>query len=293
MQYQKTILTTKRIFESDLSERLDLTKIQGPLFVPSSSGLNDYLSGTEKPVSFRDGEFEIVHSLAKWKRKALGTLYVPEDEGIFVDMHAIRPEETLDDTHSYFVDQWDWEKHISADSRSLKYLTSVAKDIFSTLKHTMVSLVDMGLTSKQDLPKELFIISSTELRAMYPDMSPEQREERLAREKGAIFITQIGALVDDERHGLRAFDYDDWELNGDLIVYDYVHHRAIELSSMGIRVDADALLKQMPADVVYSKYHEDIISSDIPLSIGGGIGQSRAVMYLLLAQKISAVQPKY
>lgn len=300
-QTQLAIKKVKDFFERDLAIQLNLTRVSAPLFVKSSSGLNDNLNGVERPVSFDvkdidSGDVEIVHSLAKWKRLALGQYGFEEGEGLYTDMNAIRRDEDTDNIHSIFVDQWDWEKHISKEERTEETLRIAVRAIYRALRHTEKYIADdYAFVEKNFLPRDITFVTTQELEDMYPDLTPKERENRIAREKKAVFIMKIGGkLKSGEIHDGRAPDYDDWELNGDIVVYYPVLDIAFELSSMGIRVDEDALLRQLEERGCPERkelpFHKALLNGELPYSIGGGIGQSRICMYFLHKAHIGEVQ---
>lgn len=287
----------KKCFEHQLEKRLELIKVGSPLFVKSSSGLQDGLTGVEKAVGFmRDDEsFEIVHSLAKWKREALGRYEFPVHTGLYTDMKAIRKDDEVDDIHSMYVEQWDWEKVIGESDRNLEYLKETVRVIYKSLRQTSVIMKKKYQFLSIDLPKTIYFITSQELEDLYPDKTPKEREEIITREKKAVFIIGIGdVLKSGIVHDLRSPDYDDWSLDGDLLVFDKAIDKAIEISSMGIRVDKKALLLQLKKtgsmDQIKLPYHQKIIEDKLPLTIGGGIGQSRVVMLILGKTHIAEVQ---
>lgn len=294
------IKNLKDYFERELAVALKLTRVSAPLFVRTSSGLNDDLNGIEKPVSFQlknddNAQIEIVHSLAKWKRLALEKYGFKAPSGIYTDMNAIRADEEFDNTHSIYVDQWDWEKVITAEERTLDFLKSIVEDIYEVFLKTEDLICSEYDEYEKFLPKEIFFITSQELEDMYPELPSEERENKLAKEKGAIFIMQIGhELSSGKKHDGRAPDYDDWNLNGDLILWNPVLGRALELSSMGIRVDSESLKKQLKlADCeerLSLEYHSLLSEGKLPLTIGGGIGQSRICMFFLQKAHIGEVQ---
>lgn len=291
------IAETKKYFESQIETRLSLTKVPSPLFVKTSSGLQDSLTGVEKAVGFSKGKerFEIVHSLAKWKREALGKYQFPLHTGLYTDMKAIRKDEYVDEIHSLYVEQWDWEKVISKDDRTIEYLKETVKSIYKAIRQTAVYLKQKYRFLSLDLPKTIYFITSQELEDLYPDKTPKEREDLITKDKKAVFIIGIGdKLKSGIVHDLRSPDYDDWSLDGDLLVYDKTIEKAIELSSMGIRVDKEALLKQLEKTSSLEKlslpYHQKIIEEQLPYTIGGGIGQSRILMLLLEKKHIAEVQ---
>ena len=287
----------KKCFEHQLETRLGLIKVGSPLFVKSSSGLQDGLTGVEKAVSFFKGDekFEIVHSLAKWKRDALGKYGFPIHTGLYTDMKAIRKDDEVDDIHSMYVEQWDWEKVIDKADRQIDYLKETVRTIYKSLRQTAVIMKKKYQFLSIDLPKTIYFITSQELEDLYPDKTPKEREELITRKKKAVFIIGIGdVLKSGVVHDLRSPDYDDWSLDGDLLVFDKVIDKAIEISSMGIRVDKKALISQLEKtdsmDKIKLPYHQKIIEDKLPLTIGGGIGQSRVVMLILGKTHIAEVQ---
>lgn len=295
---QKAIKKLKDFFETQLAYELDLIRVSAPLFVKPETGLNDQLSGVEEPVSFivNGGEkVEIVHSLAKWKRFALYRYQIPNNKGVYTDMNAIRKDEILDHLHSYYVDQWDWEKVIADEDRHMDTLIYVVKQIYKVFKITEDYITKEYPVLNKKLPEEIYFITSQELENMYPDLSGEEREHAICREKRAVFILQIGAkLKSGKPHGDRSPDYDDWLLNGDLLFYSPIHDEAIELSSMGIRVNQERLLAQLKEtntlDRLTQDYHQAIIRNLLPQTIGGGIGQSRLCLFFLDKAHIGEVQ---
>lgn len=295
---QIAIKTVKDFFQKSLADRLNLLRVSAPLYVTPESGLNDNLNGVERPVHFdikeSNQEAEIVHSLAKWKRYALKKYGFAHGEGLYTDMIAIRRDEDTDNIHSIYVDQWDWEKVINKDERNLETLKSVVRNVYSALKKTEKYMAIQYDYIEEILPKEIFFITSQELEDQYPDQTPKEREYSIAKEKGAVFIMQIGKyLASGERHDGRAPDYDDWNLNGDIIVYYPVLDIALELSSMGIRVDDESLKRQLRIakceDRLHLDFHKAILDHELPLTIGGGIGQSRICMFYLRKAHIGEV----
>ncbi|VEU81482.1 aspartate--ammonia ligase [Mycoplasmopsis arginini] len=295
---QFAIEKLKDIFSRKLRKSLNLTRVSAPLFLRSSSGLNDGLSG-ELPVIFKpkniNENIEIIHSLAKWKRDALARYNFGLYEGIYTDMNAIRQQEDIDLTHSFYVDQWDWELVINSNDRNLTFLKSIVKKIYKSLKLTEKTINKFYPSLDKKLPKNITFIDSEELFNLYPNLSPEEREYEAVKKHKAIFIYKIGNLLPDKKpHSKRAKDYDDWNLNGDLIVYDGINDIALELSSMGIRVNKLSLIKQynlLEEEIMQiSPYHKNIIEEKLPLTIGGGIGQSRIAMFLLEKNHIGEVQ---
>lgn len=297
---QVAIKTVKDYFQKTLVKRLNLLRVSAPLFVTPDSGLNDNLNGVERPVSFdikeQDGSTaEIVHSLAKWKRYALKKYGFSYGEGLYTDMNAIRRDEITDNIHSIYVDQWDWEKIIKKEERTVETLQDVVRNVYKALRMTERYMSIEYDYIKEILPEEIFFITTQELEDMYPDCTPKEREYKIAKLKGAVFIMQIGgALASGEKHDGRAPDYDDWMLNGDIIVYYPVLDIALELSSMGIRVDEDALLRQLELAGCPERaglpFQKAILEKELPYTIGGGIGQSRICMFYLRKAHIGEVQ---
>ena len=293
----KAIDEIKKYFERQLEARLSLTKVPSPLFVKTDSGLQDALTGVEKGVSFKKGreKFEIVHSLAKWKRDALGKYEFPMHTGLYTDMKAIRKDETVDEVHSLFVEQWDWEKVIDKEDRTIEYLKDTVRSIYKAIRQTSIFIKQKYKFLAIDLPKSIFFITSQELEDMYPDKTPKMREELIVKDKKAVFIIEIGdKLKSGIEHDLRSPDYDDWSLDGDLLIYDKTLDKAIELSSMGIRVDEKSLISQLKKSDCLERmelpYHQKILKKKLPYTIGGGIGQSRLLMLLLEKSHIAEVQ---
>lgn len=296
---QIAIKTVKDFFQQTLSQKLNLLRVSAPTFVAPESGLNDNLNGVERPVSFdiksiEGSNAEIVHSLAKWKRYALKKYGFSHGEGLYTDMIAIRRDEDLDNIHSVYVDQWDWEKIISKEERSIEILKETVRTIYSVLRKTEKYMAVQYDYIEEILPKDIFFITTQELLDMYPDCTPKEREYRITREKGAVFLMKVGKTLNNgERHDGRAPDYDDWELNGDILVYYPVLDIAIELSSMGIRVDEDALDRQLTEagcdDRRELPFQKAILNKELPYTIGGGIGQSRICMFFLRKAHIGEV----
>lgn len=295
------IKKVKDFFERDLAIELNLTRVSAPLFVDAENGLNDNLSGKERPVSFdvfSGKRFEIVHSLAKWKRFALKNYGFECGEGLYTDMNAIRRDEDTDNIHSIFVDQWDWEKIIRKEERTEKMLKSTVKLIYSALRHTEYYITKEYNFIGSLLPEKITFITSKELEEKYPDLSRKEREYAAVKEHGAIFLMQIGGkLSDGMPHDGRAPDYDDWTLNGDIIVYYPVLDIALELSSMGIRVDEEAMEKQLKESGCEDRknlpFHKALLNGELPYTVGGGIGQSRMCMFFLRKAHIGEVQSSY
>ncbi len=290
----------KDYFERELANQLNLTRVSAPLFVVPESGLNDNLNGVERPVSFGireqdDREAEIVHSLAKWKRYALKRYGFKHGEGLYTDMNAIRRDEDTDNIHSLFVDQWDWEKIIYKDERNFQTLKSAVKRIYKTLRNTERFMSEKYGFINLILPDEIYFLTSQELEDMYPELTPKEREYAITKLKGAVFIMQIGGvLASGEIHDGRAPDYDDWQLNGDILIYYPILDIAMEISSMGIRVDEAALQKQLEVrgamDRAELPFQKALLNGELPYTIGGGIGQSRLCMLFLRKAHIGEVQ---
>ena len=295
------IKKVKDFFERQLAVELNLTRVSAPIFVRSDSGLNDNLNGHERPVSFdilQGGELEIVHSLAKWKRMALKTYKFELHEGLYTDMNAIRRDEELDNIHSMFVDQWDWERIIDASERNEYTLKKTVKSIYRALRHTETYIRSEYPFIGKLLPEEIEFITTQELEDMYPDLSPKDREYEISKKYGAVFLMQIGGkLASGNKHDGRAPDYDDWTLNGDILVYYPVLDIALELSSMGIRVDEDAMRRQLTESGCEERatlpFHKMLLEGKLPYTIGGGIGQSRMCMFFLRKAHIGEVQSSY
>ncbi|MFC1595491.1 aspartate--ammonia ligase [Gemmatimonadota bacterium] len=305
---ERAIKRLKDFFEVNFAKALNLERITAPLFLEAGSGINDDLNGIERPVSFQvrglqDCEVEVVQSLAKWKRLTLAKLGFHPGEGIYTDMNAIRPDEVLDNLHSIYVDQWDWELTILEEDRHLEFLKSTVTKIYQVLLRTERFVCELYPELNRWLPPEIQFIHSEELEALYPDLSPEQRENRIAKEYGAVFIIGIGyPLASGEPHDSRAPDYDDWTtpngrgrgLNGDILVWYPVLGRVMELSSMGIRVSPEILDQQLEQHNLAERkrllFHSKLLCGELPASVGGGIGQSRLCMYFLQKAHIGEVQ---
>jgi aspartate--ammonia ligase len=306
---EEAIVFIKAMFQERLARALHLARVSAPLFVSSRTGINDHLSGVEKPVRFRvkaiGEEAEVVQSLAKWKRKALADYAFTAGEGLYTDMNAIRPDEQLDNTHSVYVDQWDWERILLPSDRNLDFLKSIVRSIYGVIRETETAVCDRypGLGRPQ-LPESIPFIHSEELEARFPELRPRDREHALLRERGAAFVIGLGwPLSDGNPHDARAADYDDWSaetpdgrhgLNGDLLVWNPALDRAFELSSMGIRVSPESLVRQLEMKNETHKlefdFHKKLIHGQLPLTIGGGIGQSRLCMFFLRKAHIGEVQ---
>ena len=297
---QIAIKTVKDFFQNLLSQRLNLSRVSAPLFVDPDSGLNDNLNGVERPVTFdikeQNGrEAEVVQSLAKWKRYALKKYGFSYGEGLYTDMNAIRRDEITDNIHSIFVDQWDWEKIIKKDERTIATLMDTVKIVYKCLRKTEKYMAIQYDYIEEILPHDIFFVTTQELADMFPDNTPKEREYYIAKAKGAVCIMQIGDVLENgERHDGRAPDYDDWSLNADIVVYYPVLDIALELSSMGIRVDKTALISQLDKAGCPERkdlpFQKSIIDGTLPYTIGGGIGQSRICMFFLRKAHIGEVQ---
>ncbi len=299
LETQIAIKKIKDYFEAELSKNLSLIRVSAPLMVRPESGLNDDLNGVERAVKFdmleTKYDVEIVQSLAKWKRNALGKYKFDTYTGLYTDMNAIRRDEDLDNIHSIYVDQWDWEKIIKKEDRNSDTLKDIVKKIYKAFLATEKYLESLYPFIKNDMPEEIFFITSKELLQKYPDKTPKEREHLITKEYKAVFLMQVGGkLSNGAVHDGRAADYDDWSLNGDILFYFETLDIALELSSMGIRVDKDALLYQLEErGQLYKKefeFHKDILAEKLPYTIGGGIGQSRMCMYFLQKAHIGEVQ---
>ena len=301
IEAQIAIKLIKDTFERKLAEKLNLTRVSAPLMVPSDTGVNDMLNGYERPVEFEVKEthrnLQIIQSLAKWKRIALKRYGFQQGTGLYTDMNAIRRDEETDNIHSIYVDQWDWEKIIKKEERTTEYLQKTVQDIFEVFKLTEEVLINAYPEKKLErtLPDKISFITSQELENLYPEKRPKEREHLIAKEKGAVFISQIGKkLKSGNTHDGRSPDYDDWELNGDIILWYEPLNISLELSSMGIRVDKNSLEKQLKeADAEDRKellYHKMLLNDELPLTIGGGLGQSRICMYFMKTVHIGEVQ---
>lgn len=297
---QVAIKKIKDYFEGGLEKRLNITRVSAPLFVKTETGINDNLNGVERPVSFdaldiKGADIQVVQSLAKWKRMALYRYGFEPGQGLYTDMNAIRRDEVLDNFHSMYVDQWDWEKVITKQERTMETLKGIVKAIYEVFKETEKYVLKLYPNFHTILPEEIFFITSQELYDMYPGLTPKEREGAIAKERGAVFIMQIGGeLESGEKHDGRSPDYDDWNLNGDIIFWYPVLETAIEMSSMGIRVDEEALELQLKIsgceDRKTREFHSMLLSGKLPYTIGGGIGQSRMCMFFLRKAHIGEVQ---
>ena len=297
---QVGIKTVKDFFQGMLATRLNLQRVTAPLFVTPESGLNDNLNGVERPVAFdilneNERPAEIVHSLAKWKRYALKKYGFNVGEGLYTDMNAVRRDEIPDNIHSIFVDQWDWEKVINKEDRNIDFLKETVKDVYKVLRKTEKFLSIQYDYIEEILPDDIFFITTQELEDMFPDNTPKEREYYISKAKGAVCIMQIGdELASGDKHDGRAPDYDDWQLNADIIVYYPVLDIALELSSMGIRVDENSLKEQLEKagcpERAELPFQKAILNKELPYTIGGGIGQSRICMFFLRKAHIGEVQ---
>ena len=301
IEAQIAIKFIKDTFERKLAENLNLVRVSAPLMVPSDTGINDMLNGYERPVEFEVKEthrkLQIIQSLAKWKRIALKKYGFESGRGLYTDMNAIRRDEDTDNIHSIYVDQWDWEKIITKEDRNMEYLKKTVESIFETFKVTETAFINEFPEKKlqRTIPDKIFFITSQELEDLYPENTPKEREILITKEKGAVFISQIGKkLKSGKSHDGRSPDYDDWELNGDILLWYEPLKISIELSSMGIRVDKDSLLKQLKEAGEEKRkellYHRMLLNDELPLTIGGGLGQSRICMYFMKVFHIGEVQ---
>ena len=297
---ERAIKFIKDTFQHEIIAALNLQRISAPLFVRPETGLNDNLNGVERPVTFdapciNGNLVEIVHSLAKWKSMTLAKYKIDTGEGLYTDMNAIRRDEDVDNIHSMYVDQWDWEAVISKEERTLDTLKDYVRRIYKAMKSTMARVHQKYPDIAPCFPDEITFITSQELEDMYPDDDPKERENKILREKKAVFLMQIGKVLNSgEKHDGRAPDYDDWELNGDILVYYPLLDISLELSSMGIRVDEDSLMSQIKAsgceDRLEMEFHKKLLNKELPYTIGGGIGQSRLCMLMLNKAHIGEVQ---
>ena len=300
MESQRAIKKIKDYFQAELAYGLNLRRVSAPLFVLPQTGLNDNLNGVERRVSFSlkdmdEAEVEVVQSLAKWKRMALGKYGIEPGHGLYTDMNAIRRDEEMDNLHSVYVDQWDWEKVITKEQRNETYLKETVTTIYNAMKNLGDYVNRLYRNLQTEIPNEIFFITTQELEDRYPDKTPKEREDLITKEHGAVFIMKIGGrLASGQKHDGRSPDYDDWELNGDIILWNEVLDRAFELSSMGIRVDADAMRRQLTIegceDRMEMEFHKAILEDRLPYTIGGGIGQSRLCMFFLRKAHIGEVQ---
>ena len=297
---ERAVKFIKDTFQKEIMAALNLQRISAPLFVRPETGLNDNLNGVERPVSFDapciGGKvLEIVHSLAKWKRMTLGRYGFDVGEGLYTDMNAIRRDEEVDNLHSMYVDQWDWEAVITHEQRTVETLKKFVNNIYGAMKRTQETVCEKYHEIANNFPEEIVFVTTQELEDMYPDLEPKERENNLLREKKAVFLMQIGKeLKSGKKHDGRAPDYDDWELNGDIILYNPVLDSAFELSSMGIRVDEESLVRQIEIancpERLELEFHKKLLNKELPYTIGGGIGQSRLCMFMLGKAHIGEVQ---
>lgn len=297
---QEAIRYIRETFQDEFGKELGLSRVSAPMYVEKSSGLNDNLNGYETPVSFTmesipNDTIEVVHSLAKWKRMALKQYGFKLHEGLYTNMNAIRKDEELDNYHSSYVDQWDWEKIIAKDERNVKTLEDTVRRIFKVIKHMENEVWYKYPEAVNKLSDDIFFITTQELEDMYPELTSEEREDKICQEHGAVFLMQIGGtLKSGQKHDGRAPDYDDWSLNGDILFWYEPLNCRLELSSMGIRVDEDSMLAQLEAaDALDRKqlpYHQMVLNKELPYTIGGGIGQSRLCMLLLGKAHVGEVQ---
>lgn len=308
-QTELGIQCIKDFFQHNLAAELRLRRVTAPLFVLKGTGLNDDLNGVERAVTFpikdlNDQKAEVVHSLAKWKRMILGDYGIEKGFGIYTDMNAIRSDEELDNIHSLYVDQWDWEAHIGVENRNIEFLKDVVRRIYGVMRRVEFVVYEQHPEIKPILPAEIHFIHAEELLQMYPNLTPKEREDTITKKYGAVFIMGIGGdLTNGEPHDGRAPDYDDWStpntdgykgLNGDILVWNNILNRSFELSSMGIRVDKEALLRQLEIRGAQDRkelyFHSRLLADQLPLSIGGGIGQSRLCMFYLRKAHIGEIQ---
>ncbi len=308
-QTEQAIKMIKDFFQQNLAAELKLHRVTAPMFVKKGTGINDDLNGIERPVTFRmkdmnDDVAEIVHSLAKWKRLALANMQIEEGLGLYTDMNAIRPDEELTNIHSLYVDQWDWERVISEEDRNLEFLKKIVRKIYSVIVNTEFYISENFVGIEPQLPEEITFLHSGEVAAMYPGLTPFQRENEIAKKYGAVFLIGIGGkMPNGEIHDGRAPDYDDWTtptvdghigLNGDIILWNDILGRAFEISSMGIRVDPETMLKQLKIRGMEERknlmWHQMLLNGKLPQTIGGGIGQSRLCMFYLRKAHIGEIQ---
>ena len=300
METQRAIKKIKDYFQQELAYGLNLRRVSAPLFVDPDTGLNDNLNGVERRVEFTlkdmdEKKVEVVQSLAKWKRMALGKYGIKPGHGLYTDMNAIRRDEELDNIHSVYVDQWDWEKVITKEQRTTEYLHETVTTIYNAVKNLSDYVNRLYRDIQTEIPNEIYFITTQELEDLYPNKTPKERENIIARDHGAVFIEKIGStLKSGEKHDGRSPDYDDWELNGDIILWNDILEMAFEISSMGIRVDSEAMDRQLSLagadDRRELSFQKAILNDELPYTIGGGIGQSRLCMYFLRKAHIGEVQ---
>lgn len=300
LQTEQAIKKVKDYFESNLAEELNLIRVSAPILVKEGNGVNDNLNGVERIVSFdaldiKDTQIQVVQSLAKWKRLALAKYGIGLGKGLYTDMNAIRRDEILSNLHSLYVDQWDWEKVITKEQRNVQTLQAEVRKIYNVLRSTEIYLNDFFPELTPSLPLNIHFITTQELEDQYPELTPKQREDQVAKKYGAVFISQIGgALKSGNKHDGRSPDYDDWLLNGDIVLWNSTLEMAFEVSSMGIRVDEETLQKQLKLagaeDRAHLEFHQAILNKEVPYTIGGGIGQSRLCMFFLQKAHIGEVQ---
>jgi len=300
MESQRAIKKIKDFFQQELAYGLSLRRVSAPLFVLPESGLNDNLNGIERTVGFTlidmdEARVEVVQSLAKWKRMALGKYNIQPEHGIYTDMNAIRRDEELDNLHSIYVDQWDWEKVITTEQRTDAYLEKTVTTIYNAIKNLGDYVNRLYRDIQTELPNEIYFITSQELEDRWPDKTPKEREHLITEEQKAVFIKKIGGVLKSgEKHDGRAPDYDDWELNGDILLWDEILGISFEISSMGVRVDKESMERQLnlanAEDRKDLSFHKAILNNELPYSIGGGIGQSRLCMFFLRKAHIGEVQ---
>lgn len=299
-QAQEAIRYIRETFQDEFGKELNLSRLSAPMFVPSATGLNDNLNGVETPVSFSmqdmpETSIEIVHSLAKWKRVALKRFDFEMHSGLYTNMNAIRKDEDLDNIHSIYVDQWDWEKVIDQSERNLTTLKETVQTIFKVIKHMEHEVWYKYPEAVYHLPDQIHFVTTQELEDRFPKLTPKEREDAICKELGCVFLMQIGGtLKSGERHDGRAPDYDDWQLNGDILFWYEPLQKALEISSMGIRVSEESMLKQLKIanaeDRIHLPYHQMLLNHQLPYTIGGGIGQSRLCMLLLGKAHVGEVQ---
>ncbi len=300
LQTEQAIKKVKDYFESNLAEELNLIRVSAPILVKEGNGINDNLNGVERIVSFdaldiEDTQIQVVQSLAKWKRLALAKYGIGLGRGLYTDMNAIRRDEILSNLHSLYVDQWDWEKVITKEQRNVQTLKAEVRKIYNVLRSTEIYLNDFFPELTPSLPMNIHFVTTQELEDQFPELTPKQREDKVAKEYGAVFISQIGgALKSGSKHDGRSPDYDDWTLNGDIVLWNPTLEMAFEVSSMGIRVDEEALKQQLilagAEDRMKLEFHQAILNGEVPYTIGGGIGQSRLCMFFLQKAHIGEVQ---